>query len=243
MRFFAENYDLLYGDKDYTRDIAAFITLAKSKRNHRVLEIGAGTGNHTTLLAPLVSHVTALERDDDFLALCQKKLGADATITFGKEFSEAEGVYDNAAAFFHVLNYIHDERDMREFLSNVAQRLKPGSVFVFDVWHAEAVLQDPPREELRTKHIRGHLIEQNITPGLDALTQRVTLDYDCAITPPTGKAVRFTEKLNLRLWPRSVLEKLLTETGFARGEWRSYKNFPDNCAANDWRIWGAFAKK
>src|SRR5262249_54272525 len=77
-RPFARHYDAIYADKDYGRDLAALEALLEGRalRNGRLLELGAGTGNHTLRLAPRVGELASVEIDRDFAEVLSTKVAA-----------------------------------------------------------------------------------------------------------------------------------------------------------------------
>ncbi|MBI3418545.1 MAG: methyltransferase domain-containing protein [Proteobacteria bacterium] len=251
MRPFARYYDVIYGDKDYARDIEAFRqivapVISQDLREGALLEIGAGTGNHTQRLAPLVKQLTAVEIDPDFAKLAREKITAagfsNTEIKTGLLKHASLPAYHLAAAFFHVVNYMQDEGSFLSFLNALRTQLHKGGVFVFDLWHAEGVLTDPPRRETRQKTLDGFKIEQQINPAFDPARQTVQLDYAFAVTSPEGKTVRFTESLKVRLWKQTALESLFAEAGFAPlGCW-DYRGFPDPLSETSLRAWAAFKR-
>lgn len=238
MRPFVEHYDLIYADKDYAADIAAFEALVKGPlADLDVLEIGAGTGNQSKLLAPRVKSLTALEIDADFAALLQSALGSASNVRIVREpVEKLSGAFDAAAAFFHVLNYI-DADAMPPFLAGVARTLKPGATFAADIWNAEAVLADPPRAEVREKHVAGKTIRQKIEPTLYEAPRRVRLHYDIAISGGAEPAKHFTEDIELSLCPRAELDALLLAAGFQDIAYHDYRRFPAPATPQSWRVW------
>ncbi|MDP1601634.1 MAG: class I SAM-dependent methyltransferase, partial [Legionella sp.] len=186
VRPFARHYDAIYADKDYDSDISVLSTLCNSGdlSASRVLEIGAGTASHTVRLASRVKELVSVEIDPDFAALARRKIEAAAPTNV--QFSSspldqlADGGFDGAAAFFHVLNYI-PSNDRLPFLRALSARLVPGAWFVTDMWNGDAVLRDPPRCETRNKTAGTTTIQQKITPAIDAAAGAVTLGYEIDI--------------------------------------------------------------
>lgn len=222
-RPFVEHYDALYADKDYDADIAAFESLAGALAGRKVLEIGAGTGNHSRRLAARAGRLVSVETDPDFGEVLRRK---SIACFVGPLAELPESQFDAAAAFFHVLNYV-DGGSMAGFLAALAARLKPGAPFVTDLWNAAAVASDPPRAERREKP--GGVV-QEIRPAVDG--RRVTLDYRIRAG---GQA--FTERLALHLWFQEELKMLLENAGFTDIAWWDYRRFPAPADERSWRLW------
>jgi SAM-dependent methyltransferase len=238
---FVASYDLLYADKDYRQDIQAFTSLTPNLdyKTSSLLEIGAGTGNQSCLLAPLFKAVTCCETNADFGMLLKKKLESQALRNVDVLETPIELVpakpYDAAVAFFHVINYM-DEIQLTAFLSGLAKNLKPGAPFVADLWHEEAVCLSPPRAETRQKCIDGRDITVEINPTFNKETKRVSLDYHVEITD-SKDTLKFHERLNLHLWLKSELETRFHEAGFMELQFWDYRTFPQPLAPESWRMW------
>jgi SAM-dependent methyltransferase len=220
-RPFVEHYDELYADKDYDADIAAFESLAGPLAGRTVLEIGAGTGNHSRRLAARAAALVSVETDPDFGEILQRK---GIPCFLGSLQGLPQKRFDAGAAFFDVLNYIEQ---MPAFLAALAERLKPGAPFVADLWNPAAVASDPPRAERREK--AGGVV-QEILPTV--LGRRVTLEYRIRAG---GQA--FTERLALHLWYQEELKMLLEQAGFADIAYWDYRRFPAPADERSWKLW------
>lgn len=59
------------------REFAALLALAGDLSGQRVLEVGCGTGRITTHLAPHAAHITAIDPNEDRLAIAQANLPSE----------------------------------------------------------------------------------------------------------------------------------------------------------------------
>jgi SAM-dependent methyltransferase len=240
-RPFAKHYDLIYCDKDYKADahIVARFWDRPGMDRIRMLEIGAGTGNHTMLLAPRVGEMVSVEIDADLASVARRKLAESrlANVRLVQEPLAAlpPEPFDHACALFHVLNYIAPE-EMPEFLRALAARMKPRSRFIADLWNGEAALGDPPRPECRTKASGTTQIRQDIRPELHSAERRVTLNYEIEISGP-DLSERFEERLALHLWTLPDLEERFRRAGFGHIEFYDYVRFPAPASKNSWKVW------
>ena len=241
-RPFAQHYDAIYADKNYDRDIQVFEELAHAPwlADKRVLEIGAGTGNHTLRLSTKVGHLVSVETDADFAKVLSHKLsrGAPQNIAFfeGPVENLFEMGFDAAVAFFHVLNYINKEQSA-SFLNGLAYRLKPGACFIADLWNGAAALIDPPREEIREKEFGDKHVIQRIRPSLDVARRTVTLNYQIDIERGGLTEQSFSEQIALYLWERDELAIALTRAGFSNIMFWDYRQFPAPATPESWRLW------
>jgi len=240
-RPFVQNYDLIFADKDYDKDIDVFEALEDTAPllDKRVIEIGGGTGNHTLRLAPKVGQLVSVETDADFAQILRLKLASsglrNVTLVDGPVENLGEMGFDAAAAFFHVLNYM-GQTQLPAFLSGLADRLKTGACFVADVWNGAAAVLDPPRPEIRNKTVGTKLITQRIRPTLDAAQRTVTLNYEIDITGE-GQVEKLTERIDLYLWQREELASALAQAGLSEVMFWDYRQFPQPARPDSWRLW------
>jgi predicted O-methyltransferase YrrM len=242
MRPFVEHYDRIFADKNYDKDVRDFVDLVGAERlkSARLLEIGSGTGQQTIRLADKVDTLLAVEIDPDFWNCLQLRLASaglpnvHASSLRIEELTQSECA-DCAAAFFHVLNYL-DRRALVSFVDALCRLMKPGAVFVADLWHAEAALADPPRVERRSKQFEGTTTVVDISPQLDTQHLSVKLDYAVSIEM-SGRLVQFTETLSLWLHRLPDLTRILHQAGFEDIEFWDYRRYPERVSNQSWRLW------
>jgi SAM-dependent methyltransferase len=246
VRPFARHYDSIYSDKDYQADIAVLTTMCGDDLAARqVVEIGAGTGNHTVRLARLVQKLVSIEIDPDFAEMAHLKIRDSASTNVDLQAVPIQNLpyfdFDGAAAFFNVLNYITPE-SRQSFIEALAARLKPGSWFLTDLWNGELVLRDPPRPETREKKHGTTNVRQEITPMLDAEAGTVRLSYNIEVAQE-GSIERFADELTMHVWRLSELEHMLEEAGFTNIEFRDRRRFAEGANDSSWHVWMRATKR
>jgi SAM-dependent methyltransferase len=240
-RPFASHYDQLYADKDYGQDVETVLRLIapRAMADLDVLEIGAGTGNHTRELLKLAKSVCSVEIDADFADVFEEKFRdvAPGCLHFERRpVAEIERRdFNVSVALFHVLNYL-DPTGLEAFCSAIATRLQPGGCFVADTWNGAAALLDPPRSEVRRKTLDGKQIVQRVDPAFRTADRSLTLDYTIEISDEHERTV-FSEQLQLYLWTAEELEGALRRAGFSNVRFWDYRRFPEPARADSWRLW------
>jgi len=245
VRPFVRHYDTLFADKDYDSDVATLATLAGAGATSRVLELGAGTGSHSLRLGGLCREVVSVEIDADFHAACAARLRAAGARNVALHATPVERLpesgFDVAAAFFHVLNYI-PPGNRGGFAGAIGDRVVPGGRFLADLWHAEAVERDPPREETRTKCAGGVRLVQRIAPRYVPGGAEVGLDYSFEVEASGRPVERFDERIRLYLWTRPALEATFRTAGFSHVEFRDWREPRRAAGPESWRVW-LYARK
>jgi len=242
---FYRYYDALFASKDYTGEMQRALAQADVRSSGaRVLEIGAGTGNHTAACARLGHHVVGVEIDARMIALAQQKrdtldraLAERIRYFHGRvEDLPVEG-FELALALFNVVNYIGTLAELQSFLSAVARRLQPGAPFLFDSWNGVAALLDPPRAKDSVVETDTHQIRVQVTSRTEPMALRTTLPYALEATEKaSGQIEKGTYDLVQTLWPAKVIVDAATDAGLeVRGIHPLDK--PDQPATErDWKI-------
>lgn len=143
---FADSFNHDAEAPDYDRDVAveahpiragyaallAWVAqTARIEVLHDVLELGAGTGNLTTLLRP-ARHIVAVDVSLEMLALAQRKLGGDVAWVH----DDLLGFFDTSRTRFHrvvstyaIHHLVADEK--RALFQRIRECLEPGGRAVF----------------------------------------------------------------------------------------------------------------
>lgn len=239
VRPFARHYDSIYGDKDYEADMRVLRTLVGSSPSgySKILEVGAGTGNHTLRLAKLAEKLVSLEIDQDFLQAAEAKMVSHSNVTLLPTPVEnlVEADFEGVAAFFNVLNYV-PHGQLEGFVAAIGRRLPSQGWFVGDLWNGDAVIADPPKPETRVKEGLAILVRQKIDPVLDPMAREVTLNYDILIE---GRDFNdhFRESLLMYLPGLRRLAKVFRSAGFNEPVFYERRQFPRPASPASWQVW------
>jgi len=244
VRPFACHYDSIYCDKDYDNDVDVLKALIPSTKPYtKLLEIGAGTGNHTCRLAKFAEMLVSLEIDEDFLQLAKAKTSSATNLTLLSTPIERLPAkdFEGVVCFFNVLNYIPHER-LADFVRNAGDRQPSGGWFVADLWNGNAVLAEPPQPETRVKRGPGIVVRQAILPTLDAVARMVTLDYDIQLER-AGNTQHFQESLQMFLPSLDTVNAAFRSAGYNAPSLCDRRNFPERATAASWQVWLHATKK
>ncbi|NND81334.1 MAG: class I SAM-dependent methyltransferase [Gammaproteobacteria bacterium] len=171
-------YDLLYRDKDYAAEVDYIDSLLREHRvpGRNLLEFGSGTGKHGRLLAQRGYDVTGVERSAEMVARAEQtngfrcQEGDICTVQLGLEF-------DAVLSLFHVVSYQVSNSAVSAVFARAAEHLKPGGLFIFDIWYSPAVYAQGV--EVREKKMSDEVT--NITrlaePVVFANENRVDVNY------------------------------------------------------------------
>ncbi|HWH07774.1 MAG TPA: class I SAM-dependent methyltransferase, partial [Candidatus Thermoplasmatota archaeon] len=113
---------------------------ASSGKPKRVLDVGAGTGNHALRLAKAGVKVDAVDISQhllDVLARKAKEMGLQDEVTLHQMDMTRElpkGKFDGAISMFGAWCYARTDEESSRLLSMLQARLPRGGLFVFEFW-------------------------------------------------------------------------------------------------------------
>ena len=198
-RNYARYYDLLYRDKDYAGE-ATFIqqlmqTHAPDAKT--ILELGCGTGIHAVLLAKEGYQIHGVDLSQEMLDKASDRrsqlppeLAAQMKFTQGDiRKVSLNQTFDVILSLFHVISYQTTNEDLLAAFATVKQHLKPGGIFIFDVWYGPAVLSDRPT--VRVKRLEDEVISVTriAEPTIYPNENLVDVNYQVFIRNKSSNAV------------------------------------------------------
>jgi SAM-dependent methyltransferase len=244
---YARYYDLLYRDKDYVGE-AQFIhrliqTHAPEVKN--ILELGCGTGNHAVLLAKEGYKIHGVDFSVEMLLKANSRLSQlppdlASRLSFSKgdiRQIDLNQTFDAVISLFHVISYQTTNEDLLASFATVKEHLKPGGIFIFDVWYGPAVLTERPT--VRVKRLEDEKIQ--VTRIAESVMHPnknlVEVNYQVFIRDKSNDAVEELQEIHrMRYLFKPELDLFLNESGLKIvdcGEWMT-SNEPG------FNTWGAF---
>lgn len=155
---YADAYDALYTDKDYGEESQLIERLLQTYGNgptRTVLDLGCGTGNHALPLAQRGYEVVGVDRSAAMLE-CARQKAVSPQIKSKAKFHQddicsfqVERSFDASLMMFAVLGYQLENRQVLAALRTARKHLRPGGLFIFDVWYGPAVLREGPSERVK----------------------------------------------------------------------------------------------
>jgi SAM-dependent methyltransferase len=220
-------YDSFYGEKDYSGE-ARFVLGRTEKalgtrRELDIIDLGCGTARHAIEFAAAGHRVHGVDLSLQMLDVARLRiaeLGPDIagrlSLSQGDiRDARVERTFDAAFCLFHVLSYLHEERDVLLAFGNARRHAKVGGVYLFDFWHGEAVLNDPPALRERTIVTEARRVHRVSSPEWDRKRSLVGVNYRFDIEElATGRRSTKYERHLLRYFFPSEIRGWLEASGF-----------------------------
>lgn len=177
-RDYADYYDRLYQAKDYAAE-ADFLEAAFRRHSpvpvETVLDLGCGTGGHALILHARGYRPTGVDASAEMIEIARAKAATrGAPVDFVVEDMRRVALgrtFDAAVCMFAALGYVTGTDDLIAALRAIRRHLRPGGLFVADVWNGLAVLRILPETRLKTVRDGDLEILRYVQPELDAPRQ------------------------------------------------------------------------
>ncbi|QYO62007.1 class I SAM-dependent DNA methyltransferase [Leptolyngbya sp. 7M] len=244
---YARYYDLLYRDKDYSGETQFIHQLIQAHAPHAksLLDLGCGTGAHATLLAKAGYQVRGVDLSQEMLQKANERRLQLASVLSSKLcFSQGDirqirlnQTFDVVLSLFHVISYQTTNADLLAAFQTVKEHLKPGGVFIFDVWYGPAVLSDRPTVRVKRLEDEETLVTRIAEPVMHPNENLVDVKYQIFIKQKYGNTVQeLYETHRMRYLFQPEIELLLRCAALELidcGEWMS-KQTP---GFNSWGVY------
>jgi SAM-dependent methyltransferase len=219
----AKWYDFDY-DRRMRKDLPYYLGCAREGGNP-VLELGAGTGRVTAVLAKAGFDVTAMELSPRMLELAEQRMartrGATGRVRLllgDMAADTVRGRFGTVLVPFRTFNHMYTVDRQLAALRNIRARLAPGGLAVIDLWNPD--LPDLAREEgkwqvsyERKDPRTGHRVVQRFRVQADWPRQLGYLDYRWDEYRGKRKVGSDVAPMRWRWFHRYEFEHLLARAG------------------------------
>ncbi|MBD1849818.1 class I SAM-dependent methyltransferase [Cyanobacteria bacterium FACHB-502] len=206
---YARYYNLFYRDKDYAGEAQFIHQLLQTHAPNAtsILDLGCGTGTHAILLAQQGYQVHGVDLSADMLQQANEQCTQLSTDLQARlHFSQADirqvrlnQTFDIVLSLFHVVSYQTTNEDLQATFATVREHLKPGGIFIFDVWYGPAVLTDLPTVRVKRLEDDEITITRIAEPTMYPNENWVDVNYQVYIQNKHSQAIEeFKETHRMR---------------------------------------------
>ena len=213
---YAYYYNAFYQDKDYNAEAAQVHYLLKKYGENisQVINFGCGTGRHDIGLTKIGYQCTGIDRSPLMIDIARENAKQEnVCIDFRVEdicrfLPQIQ--YDAVVSLFHVMSYQTGNDDILSAFRAARKSLKPGGVFLFDVWYGSGVLSDRPSVRVKTVEDENNRLIRIAKPIMHEAENTVDVYYEVlVIHKETGETQVINEVHNMRYYFRPELEFML----------------------------------
>lgn len=239
---YSKYYDLLYSDKDYTKEVEYIDSLIKGQnsKTKTLLDMGCGTGKHAELFCDKGYTVHGVDLSEDMLKIAEtRRKNKEDRLSFSHSNIQnlsLDKKFDTIVSLFHVMSYQNSNDELIKAFEIAKNHLNDNGIFIFDFWYGPAVLTDLPTTRVKRLEDEQIKVTRIAEPLLHATKNIVDVNYDVFIE--NKKNIEIVEKKELhkmRYFFDTELEIICEKVGFEildKYEWLSKKE-PD---FNSWNV-------
>jgi SAM-dependent methyltransferase len=241
---YAQLYDLLYADKPYRQE-ADFVHTCLQRyclgKSHQLLELACGTGTHALELEKWGYDILATDFSEEMLARARcKTIKASSKVNFQRQdmrsLNLGDETFDAAICLFDSIGYVITNEALVQVLQGVYHHLRPGGLFVFEFWHAGAMLHryDPVRIR-RWMVPEGEILRISETT-LECAKQLAHVEYTVYELRRDGTYSGFRESHVNRYFLVQEMAGWLSTCGFTPIKWFAGFREDEKITEDTWHI-------
>ena len=219
---YAELYDVFYADKQYGEE-AAFVHERVREYSprpaHDILELACGTGRHAMELEKFGYQIMATDRSAAMIDIARRRATKQhSKINFAamqmQQLELPKKNWDAAVCLFDSIGYLQTNAAIASTLTRIRNHLRDGGVFIFEFWHAPAMLNNySPKRERRWKIDNREIIRTSETT-LDRDKHLATVEYTVQEKNDGGTSEIIRESHLNRFFSVEEMQRLLEQENF-----------------------------
>ena len=240
----AELYDVFYADKPYEEE-AAFVHQCLERYSvrttRRLLELACGTGTHALSLEKFGYEIISTDYSEDMLACARQKAAEVASsVDFRWQDMRSQDIperpFDAVVCLFDSIGYVETNEAIMQILHGVHRHLHPDGLFMFEFWHAAAMLSGYlPVRVRRWSTPKGELVRISETE-LDYAKQLARVTYTIYELHNDGTYTSLKETQSNRYFLVQEMAGWLFSCGFRPLKWFAGFRPAENITEQTWHI-------
>jgi 2-polyprenyl-3-methyl-5-hydroxy-6-metoxy-1,4-benzoquinol methylase len=213
----SEYYDLLSQGNDESTHLAIDKILQENNAKS-ILDLTCGTGAQVLWLSGKGYQIVGSDQSPELLKIASQKADeAGFNIPFhrGDMRKTQLGQFDAVITIFNAIGHLK-KQEFEIALNNVKRNLKPGGVYIFDIFNLEALTDEAVKnlemdvmKSLNETNIRH--IQKSI---LDRASERLTSFDEFFIQEGAEALITIKEQFSLQLYTADELRGILAKNGF-----------------------------
>ena len=200
---YAQYYDLLYQDKNYSEEVAyidKLLTEFSSIKIKSILDLGCGTGKHDFLLSKKGYTLTGVDLSSEMIDIANSMKMQKVTFVEGDVRKvKLKRTFDAVISLFHVASYQTENIDFENYLQTAFNHLNVGGLFIFDFWYGPGVISDKPtirKKELENETLKiTRISKPNLFPNNNMVDVNFEVQIENKIDSSTSN---ISEKHSMR---------------------------------------------
>lgn len=245
---FARAYDLIYRDKPYQREAEAVNALLSENGvtpPGRLLDLACGTGRHSVEFSRMGWTVTGVDASEEMLRAARANLGEQGLRLVRSDMRSVDlGMRFNAiVSLFDSIGYAGSRDGVRDTFERVADHLESDGLFIFEVWHAPAMVEnhDPVRIR-RFPGVGGRDLVRISETAIETDESAARVEFTFFVPRSDGLYERYSETHRNMFFTMDELGTFLESAGLEAIDWRAGLLGGKQIVRSTWHIVGVARK-
>jgi len=231
-------------DKPYEKE-AAFVHECLQKYSTgtsvRLLELACGTGSHALALEKFGYKIVATDYSEDLLSVARRK-SDEVTSSVDFRWQDmcsmelTDESFDAAICLFDSIGYVETNEALMQVLQGVHRHLRPEGLFVFEFWHAAAMLRNYDPLRVRCWSTPQRELVRISETKIDCARQLARVTYTIYNLSHDGTYSRLEETQTNRYFLVREMEGWLSHCGFIPLKWFAGYTSEENITVDTWHI-------
>jgi len=237
-------YDFFYADKCYKSEAAFIHQCLQEFGKHtpnKILELACGTGSHVFEFEKFGYQIIATDYSEDMLK-CAKHKGklSSSSVIFQiqdmRDLNVLERPFDAVICLFDSIGYVVTNDALKKVLQNVHNHLAEDGLFIFEFWHAAAMLKlyDPVRIR-KWKTSDSEIIRLSETT-IDISRQVGSVKYTILDLKKNGEYYKIEETQENRFFLVQEMDMYLKQNNFEPLQYFAGFNNGEQITTETWHI-------
>lgn len=247
----AEYYDIFYSDKPYQEEAGFLdrqIKKFSSVKAKKVLELACGTGSHALCMEKIGYEVSASDYSESMIAEANKKaLKNLSQINFRvsdmRKLSTPREKFDVVLCMFDAIGYVLTNEGINKVFSGVHNNLVNDGLFVFEFWHAGAMIRGYSPLRKRKFNIPGGEILRISETSLEIDKQVASVKYSIYDFSDNGRCNIIEETQKNRYFLVPEMSFYLESNGFEIVKMYDGFSENENITLDTWHVVAVARKK
>jgi ubiquinone/menaquinone biosynthesis C-methylase UbiE len=221
----ADYYDIFYAEKNYQEEVDFVVGCIQQygqSSGKRMLELACGTGEHAQKFATHGFQVLATDYSKDMLAHASKKFSGQNPqfdLQDMRELSAELGSFDCVVSLFDSIGYVQTNEAIDTVMTGVKRVLVPSGLFIFEFWHAAAMLSGFDSVRVRRWDLDGRELLRISETKLDIDKHLAHVRYTIFEEQPDGQYGHLEETQSNRYFSKPEMNRILGQNGFQPLAW------------------------
>lgn len=240
----AELYDIFYADKPYADEAAFMHQLLQqysTGTTHRLLELACGTGTHALELEKFGYDIIGTDYSEDMLTCARSKaLACSSKVKFQlqdmRSLNLEDRPFDAVVCLFDSIGYVASNAAIIQVLQGIYRHLRSNGLFIFEFWHAPAVVRSYDPLRIRCWPAADGEIMRVSNTRLDYVQQLANVTYTIHEMRHDGRYKSLKETQTNRYFSIQEMAVFLSCSGFEPLMWHAGFDPDEKITENTWHI-------